>query len=120
MIRILSILAGLFFAAALLWSFGKGAAAVISDGQLKTATVESEYHRHPKDLHLASDGAFGHFDRAQLQRGFQVYTEVCSACHSLNHVAYRDLKALGYNDDEVKAIAAKAQVPVYNARTGEV
>ena len=42
-----------------------------------------------------------------MQRGFQVYKEVCSACHSLRLVAFRDLKAIGYNDDEVKAIAAK-------------
>ena len=40
---------------------------------------------------LASDGPFGKFDKRQLQRGFQVYTEVCSACHSLKLVAFRDL-----------------------------
>ncbi len=62
------------------------------------------------------DGPFGTFDRAALQRGFQVYNEVCSNCHSLNLLAYRDLGTggpgggLGYNDDQVKAIAAQKQV----------
>jgi ubiquinol-cytochrome c reductase cytochrome c1 subunit len=118
MIRIFSILAGLFFTAALLWSFGNGAYSAITDPAKETA--EELFHKHPGQLALASDGPFGNFDRRQLQRGFQVYQEVCSACHALNLVAYRDLKQLGYNDDEVKAIAAKAQVPSYNAKTGEV
>jgi len=120
MIRILSILVGLFFTLSLLWSFGNGAVTVMSEGQLKPATAEHEFHRPPEALHLASDGAFGRFDRQQLQRGFQVYEEVCAACHALSHVAFRDLKDLGYSDDEVKAIAAKAQIPAYNKKTGEV
>ena len=118
MIRIFSILVGLFFTVALLWSFGNGAYNQITDPS--PATAEELFHQHPKALSLASDGPFGNFDRRQLQRGFQVYQEVCSACHALKLVAYRDLKQLGYNDDEVKAIAAKAQVPVYDRNTGEV
>lgn len=55
-------------------------------------------------------GAFGTYDRAALQRGFQVYKEVCSACHSMKYLSYRDLKGLGYNDDEVKAVAAEYTV----------
>lgn len=51
---------------------------------------------------------FGTFDRAALQRGFQVYKEVCSACHSLNLVAYRNLKDLGYSPEEITAIAAQS------------
>ena len=50
----------------------------------------------PNILQLASDGPFGKFDKQQLQRGFQVYSEVCSACHSLKLVSFRDLKDLGY------------------------
>jgi len=120
MIRILSIFVGLFLSLSLLWSFGNGAVTVMSEGQFKPATAEAEFYRHPKELNLSSDGAFGRFDPQQLQRGFQVYQEVCAACHSLSLVSYRDLKALGYNDDEVKAIAAKAQIPHYNKLTGEV
>jgi ubiquinol-cytochrome c reductase cytochrome c1 subunit len=56
------------------------------------------------------DGPFGTFDRAALQRGFQVYSEVCSNCHSLKLLSYRDLAALGYNEDQVKSIAAQKEV----------
>ncbi len=117
MIRILSLLVGLFFTAALAWSFGNGAVNFAREG--KPATVESAFHEHPKALHLASDGPFGKFDKQQLQRGFQVYKEVCAACHSLRLVAFRDLKAIGYNDDEVKAIAAGFNVPGLDPNTGE-
>lgn len=55
-------------------------------------------------------GVFGTFDRAALQRGFQVYTEVCSACHSVELLYYRDLEEIGFSDEEVKAIAAQKQV----------
>lgn len=86
-----------------------------------TATAEHEFHKHPKEVHFASDGPFGHFDRAQLQRGFQIYKEVCSSCHSLKYVAFRDLEALGYSPEQVKAFAAnwQAEVPTVNPDTGE-
>ena len=85
------------------------------------ALASDEFHREHKELELASDGPFGKFDKAQLQRGFQVYSEVCSACHSMNFVAFRDLKQLGYNDAEIKKIASdwKTQVPSVNPDTGE-
>jgi ubiquinol-cytochrome c reductase cytochrome c1 subunit len=117
MVRIFGILAGLFFALALLWSFINGAITFAEEG--KPATAEHEFHKHPKELALASDGPFGKFDRQQVQRGFQVYKEVCSACHSLRLVAFRDLAQLGYNEDEVKAIAAGFQVPGVDPNTGE-
>jgi len=56
------------------------------------------------------DGIFGTYDRASLQRGFQVYKEVCSVCHAVKHLYFRDLADLGYSEDEVKAIAAGYQV----------
>ena len=56
------------------------------------------------------DGPFGTFDRAAAQRGFQVYEEVCSHCHSMNLLHYRDLEGLGYTEEEIKAIAATHQV----------
>ena len=56
------------------------------------------------------DGVFGAFDRGAAQRGFQVYKEVCSVCHSLNLLAYRNLEEIGFTPDEVKAIAAQVQV----------
>lgn len=50
------------------------------------------------------------FDRAAVQRGFQVYKQVCSACHSMRLLSYRNLQALGYSEEEVKAIAAEYEV----------
>ena len=84
-------------------------------------TAESVAHKHPKELELASNGVFGKFDRRQLQRGFQVYKEVCSACHSLRLVSFRDLTKIGYTDPEVKAIANQwvIEQPSINPETGE-
>lgn len=119
MVRIIGFLVGLAFAGVLLISLFVGISDHISSPPEPTA--EEEFHRHPKPLHLASDGPFGHFDNAQLQRGFQVYKEVCAACHGLNLVAFRNLEELGYNEAEVKAIAAQWQieVPTINEETGE-
>ncbi len=56
------------------------------------------------------DGVFGTYDRAAMQRGFQVYKQVCSACHPVKHLRFGDLAALGYTPSEIKAIAATDQV----------
>ena len=108
------------FAGVLLISLVVGAGRAISS-EPPEATAEHEFHQHPKQLALASDGPFGKFDRQQLQRGFQVYKEVCAACHGLSLVAFRDLHALGYEEAEVKAIANQwaIEVPSINPDTGE-
>lgn len=67
----------------------------------------STVEMHPKQLKWEFDGFFGRFDRASIQRGYQVYKEVCSACHSLERVAYRNLEEIGFSKDEVKAIASE-------------
>ena len=56
------------------------------------------------------NGPFGKFDKSSLQRGLQVYTEVCSSCHSLKYIAYRNLSDLGYNKAEIKAFASSFTV----------
>lgn len=56
------------------------------------------------------DGITGTFDRGALQRGFQVYSQVCAACHSLKHLSYRNLTALGYSEAQVKAVASQYTV----------
>jgi len=58
-------------------------------------------------------GIFGTFDRASLQRGYQVYQEVCSGCHSAQHLSYRNLSEKGgpeFSVEEAKAIAAQFEV----------
>ncbi len=65
---------------------------------------------HIPHLEWSFDGALGTYDRASLQRGFKVYREVCSACHSMNRLYYRDLSALGYSEGQIKAVAGDVTV----------
>ncbi len=119
MVRLVAFLVGLFFSGWLLVSAGFTAYEMITDPAKET--VESKFHKHPKHVSFKHDGPIGKFDKAQLQRGLKVYAEVCSACHSLSLVSFRDFSALGYNEDEVKAIAKgwKTEVPSINPTTGE-
>ena len=119
MIRVLGIFVGLVFVLVSAWSLGNGAYAYITSSHEQT--VEHRFHKEPKDVPFASDGPWGRYDREQLQRGFQVYKEVCSACHSLRLVAFRNLAELGYKEAEVKAIAQnwQIQVPDVDPRTGD-
>lgn len=119
MVRLFGPLIGLFFAVALFWSFGLGAYTAATEPTPETA--EAMFHKHPKEIAFSFDSALGTFDTGQLQRGFKVYQEVCSNCHSLKQVAFRDLAALGYKEGEIKAIAKqwsnKAQT--FDPKTGD-
>ena len=58
-------------------------------------------------------GLFGKFDRGSLQRGYQVYSEVCSACHSMKYLSYRNLNEKGgpeFSIEQAKAIAASFEI----------
>jgi ubiquinol-cytochrome c reductase cytochrome c1 subunit len=81
-----------------------GAAALA--GVLAGASVEAAEVPTPISRDWPHEGIFGTYDRAALQRGMQVYKGVCAGCHGLKFVAFRNLVALGYNEDEVRAIAA--------------
>ena len=61
--------------------------------------------------HWSFAGPFGTFDRGSAQRGYQIYKEVCSSCHSLKHAFYRDLRGLGLSEEQVAATAGSVQVP---------
>jgi ubiquinol-cytochrome c reductase cytochrome c1 subunit len=119
MIRWIARLIGFAFAGVLLISLFSGLRTYFSSPP--EATAEEQFHVEPRHLALASNGPFGKFNRQQLQRGFQVYKEVCSACHSLQRVAFYDLKGLGYNEAEIKAIANQwaTEGPSVNPDTGE-
>ena len=56
----------------------------------------------PPELHWHFEGPFGTYDRASAQRGYQVYHEVCAACHSLSLLSYRNLMDLGFTENQVK------------------
>ena len=120
LLRIILGLVGLAFAGVLLISFFFGTVAdYIAEPPAPSA--EEEFHREPRDVAFSFEGPFGRYDAQQLQRGFQVYKEVCSACHGLSLVAFRDLHDLGYEEPEIKAIADQWQieVPSVNPDTGE-
>lgn len=55
-------------------------------------------------------GFFGRFDYSSIQRGFQVYREVCAGCHGIKYISYRNLGEIGYNSDEVKSIASEYEL----------
>lgn len=83
-----------------------------------TSLAAGEKIDYPK-LDWSFSSITGTFDRASQQRGLQVYKEVCSGCHGLRLLAYRNLKAIGYNDDEIKAFASENSVNSINDQ-GEV
>jgi ubiquinol-cytochrome c reductase cytochrome c1 subunit len=78
-------------------------------GVHKSALAAGEKIEYP-DREWSFEGMMGTFDRSQLQRGFQVYREVCAACHGLKRVYYRNLAALGYSEAQIKAVAAEYTV----------
>jgi ubiquinol-cytochrome c reductase cytochrome c1 subunit len=119
MVRIFAGLVGAFFAVVLVASAAFGAFSFITEPPKPTA--EHEFHLHPKEVSFSSDGPMGKFDRAQLQRGMQVYKEVCSACHSMRLVSFRDFADLGYEPGQIKELAQSwpIETPSINPDTGE-
>ena len=91
--------------------------AVAQDATHEASHPEAAQHTHdamhPPKLGWSFAGPFGHYDRAQLQRGYQVYKEVCSSCHSMNLVHFRNLADKGGPEipvDQVKVIASEYKV----------
>lgn len=74
------------------------------------ALANSGTERPHKIEHWSFDGMFGKVDKPAAQRGFQVYKEVCSACHGLSRVAIRNLADLGFSEAEIKTLAASYTV----------
>ncbi len=120
MIRIGAILIGLFFAGIALWSFGKGAYTHVTEPGEKPAYYAFKKKAEGPAEAFSFEGPLGTWDYAQLQRGYQVYKEVCAACHSIQYVAFRNLEELQYSEAEVKQEASTYTVPVYNAALAEV
>jgi ubiquinol-cytochrome c reductase cytochrome c1 subunit len=96
-------------------------------GPALAATTE----REPADVHWSFEGPFGKFDKEQVQRGYKVYREVCSACHSMNLMYFRNLGQKGgpFYDEKyknpndnpyVKSLAHDIQVKDIDQDTGDV
>ena len=80
---------------------------------LTSGSLHSAEMTDPIKVDWSFKGITGTFDRASLQRGFQVYKEVCSSCHSMQYLSYRNLGEPGgpeFTEAEVKAIAASFEV----------
>ncbi|OYV39092.1 MAG: hypothetical protein B7Z81_03750 [Acidocella sp. 20-61-6] len=84
--------------------FGISAAALLAATLAFGSTAQAEDTLSP--LHWQSQGTFGSYDKAAVQRGFLVYQTVCASCHSANALHYRDLTALGLTTAQVASIAA--------------
>ena len=95
-------------------------------GPSVAATTKME----PQDVHWSFEGPLGKFDKAQLQRGYKVYREVCAACHSMNLMYFRNLGQKGgpFYDEKypnpndnpyVKALAKDIQVKDIDSETGD-
>ncbi len=122
MVRPIGMLAGAGMVLVLLWSLAWGAIGYVGDFGKPTVKSEFNLPLAPKEnVSWSFEGPTGKYDRRQLQRGFQVYKEVCSACHSMKQVAFRDLEQIGFSKPEVKAIAKNwvSEVPSINPDTGE-
>ena len=86
-------------------------AAGLAIGAAGAAQAASAYPLlKPVEQDWSFAGPFGTWDQAQLQRGLKVYTEVCSACHSLNLIYFRNLAGLGFTDEQIKAFASTYEV----------
>lgn len=68
-------------------------------------SLANEEALHPKKMKWHFEGLRGSVDREAAQRGFQVYKEVCSVCHGLKNLYYRNLKDIGFSEEEIKEIA---------------
>ncbi len=119
MVRLLAIGAGLLFTLVVMVSFVVDAYNAATTETPKTA--EKVFYK-PAEAPAGGwsfAGPLGKWDIAQLQRGYKVYKEVCSACHGMKFIAFRNLAELGYTENQVRAEAATWQVPGVDPATGE-
>ena len=113
MVRLIAAIVGLTFCAALIWGF-------VQPSDAEAPDPIKKYHLAPRDIAFSFDNPVtGTFQRAQLQRGFQVYKEICSGCHSLNRIAFRNLADLGFTVPQVKALAKGYDIASLDDKTGE-
>ncbi|MDI9407875.1 MAG: cytochrome c1 [Candidatus Pacebacteria bacterium] len=105
------------------WKIGFASLTVLGLVFLSAQRVGAAESTEPVPQDWSFDGPFGKFDRAALQRGYQVYKEVCSACHSMNLLSFRNLgggagfaagdeesSGPGFSAEQIKALAASFTV----------
>lgn len=77
---------------------------------ISSPAFSASHAKHPKQINWSFDGIMGKFDKASAQRGFQIYREVCSSCHSIKRIAFRNLHEIGFSEAEIKQIASEYNV----------
>lgn len=98
-------------------------AAVFITAVAASPAPAAEAQRPAKDISYTFEGPFGTFSRSQLQRGYKVYKEVCSSCHSMRLLTFRNLADPGgpeFTEEQVKALAATFQVQDGPDESGEM
>ena len=107
---------------ALRFTLAAGLVALALPAFAQTTAIDTK--RLPvKEGHFEFEGPFGTYDRGALQRGFQVYKEVCAACHGLDHIAFHNLDEAGgpgFTEPQAKAIAAGYKIPADPNDKGEI
>ena len=104
---------GLAFGAVLVAALAASAAKLLAADEARPGPLEKQEQPNPPRQEWSFYGPFGRYDPAQIQRGFQVYREVCSNCHSLALVAFRNLAdpgGPGFSEAQVKALAATYKI----------
>ncbi len=103
---------------ALILGFGLTGTALAAGGE-----GDAHAAKAPKQVKWEWEGAFGQFDRQQLQRGYQVYKEVCAACHSMHLLSFRNLSQPGgpeFTEAQMKAIAASFKIKALDDKGEEI
>jgi ubiquinol-cytochrome c reductase cytochrome c1 subunit len=98
----------------------KGVTALVGITAVLFVAATPHHGVHVEKENWSFQGFFGKFDKAQLQRGFQVYSEVCAACHAMDLMHYRSLTEIGMTEAQVKEIAAAVTITDGPDDTGEM
>jgi len=93
------------------WAAAGGVATALGAGtHVALAIDEAEFGLHPPQYPWPHNGLFSSYDHASIRRGYQVYQQVCAACHSVQQLHFRNLVDVAYTEDEGKAMAADIEV----------
>eukprot|EP00003_Mantamonas_plastica_P011509 TRINITY_DN2123_c0_g1_i1.p1 TRINITY_DN2123_c0_g1~~TRINITY_DN2123_c0_g1_i1.p1 ORF type:complete len:286 (-),score=79.85 TRINITY_DN2123_c0_g1_i1:29-829(-) len=84
--------------------------ATVSSQQEQDGVVHASDALHPVEYPWNHEGFFNSFDTASIRRGHQVYSEICSSCHGVERIAWRNLVGVAYTEEEAKELAAEMEV----------
>jgi len=93
-----------------LLSLGVGASGLMGVTKSLDESVKADLAIHPPSMKWTHSGPFNSLDHSSIRRGYQVYKQVCSACHSMKFISYRHLRDIAFTEAELKAEAAEIKV----------